>query len=89
MLVSQDVLTRMQEAESTMTAQFGLKVTGRTLYLRAREFHLATSRLSYWFDMKSTLEDQLSRYRIFLANVGPAEAKSYVDLRLNGRIVYK
>ncbi len=88
-LTSEDLLLRMQQAEKTLTAQFGYHITNRTLYLRAREFHLATSRMSLWFDMTSPLDEQFQRYRTFLQAVGVNGVVSYVDLRLAGQVVYK
>ncbi|MDD4319184.1 MAG: hypothetical protein PHW10_02575 [Candidatus Peribacteraceae bacterium] len=84
-----DFLARMKEAEDALRDQFGLKITGRTAYLRAREFHIRTSAFSVWFDMRSPVEEQLQRYRTFLKEVGTKEVREYIDLRLNGRIVYK
>ncbi len=88
-LFSADLLKRMQEAEGTLRDQFGLTVTGRTVYMRAREFHCKTSKYVLWFDMATPLADQFQRYKVFLQNAQPGEVKEYVDLRLVGRIVYR
>jgi hypothetical protein len=59
------------------------------VYLRAREFHLDTPKLSFWFDLRSPLEEQLQRLRTFLTVVKFPEVKNYIDLRLIGKVVYK
>lgn len=89
MLVSAELLKRMRDAEDAMRVQYNMKVTARTVYIRAREFHLGTAKYALWFDLKSPQQDQFSRFRIFLKAVNPNEVHSYVDLRLSGRIVYK
>jgi hypothetical protein len=88
-LVSQELLARMQEAEATLTTEFGQTIRYRSIYLRGREYHLATERLSLWFDMTSTLDEQFLRYRTFLASPVVQQARFYVDLRLPGAVVYK
>jgi hypothetical protein len=88
-LLSPDFLKRMRAAEELLRQQYGLKVTERTVYLRAREFHLRTPRYSLWFDASGPLQDQFFRYGVFLKNVPQGEARQYVDLRLVGRVVYK
>ncbi len=88
-LMPEDFLQRMRDAERILTDEFGQAVTARTIYLRAQEFHLQAGKLSLWFDMQSSLEDQLTRYRLFLKTVGVGGAARYVDLRLTGRVVYR
>lgn len=88
-LLSGVLFERMQQMEDVMHHQFGLTITGRTVYLRAREFHLQTPAFSLWFDLKSSLEDQASRYRVFLSSVNLKDVREYVDLRLADRVVYK
>jgi hypothetical protein len=89
MLISMTMITNMQRAEQAILDQFGQPVRARTIYLRAREFHLQTPDHSLWFDMASPLEEQLDRYKLFLQAAGKDAAKEYVDLRLKDRIVYK
>lgn len=88
-LINEEMLLNIRKAEQAILDRFGQPVRGRTVYLRAREFHLQTEAHSLWFDTASPLEDQLERYRIFLQAAGKEEAKEYVDLRLKDRIVYK
>lgn len=82
-------LERLLKAEEALEQEFGLEVRGRTVFFRAREFHLTTLPLTLWFDLHSPLEDHLRRFRTFLASEAAAEAWQYVDLRLSDRIVYK
>ncbi len=88
-LTSADLLQRMRKAEELLTGEFGYRIAHRTIYLRAREFHLATERISLWFDLSSPLEEQFRRYRTFLQAVGVGAASAYVDLRLAGQVVYR
>jgi hypothetical protein len=61
----------------------------RTLFLRAQEYHLQTREWTLWFDMRSSIEDHLQRYRIFLREIPHEEVREYIDLRLKDRVVYK
>ncbi len=88
-LISEEFLNTMGQAEALLSQQFGQKVTGRSVYLRAQEFHLSITQGSLWFDVQSPLPEQLRRYRIFLGNGGWSQASQYVDLRLRGRVVYR
>lgn len=88
-IIAPEMLMTLRRAEQAVLDQFGQPVRSRTVYLRAREFHLQTPDHALWFDRESPLEDQLERYRIFLQSVGKDAAKEYVDLRLKDRIVYK
>ncbi|NOS68080.1 MAG: hypothetical protein HOO67_07030, partial [Candidatus Peribacteraceae bacterium] len=88
-LLAPEFLDRMRRAEDALTLEFGQQIRTRTVYLRAREFHLDGPTISFWFDVRSPLEDQLQRFRTFLENVKLKDVKSYVDLRLIGRVVYK
>lgn len=89
LLVQQELLTRMEKAERALLTEFGQKVQVRTILLRAQEIHLQAGNLTLWFDIRSPLEAQLLRFRTFLRHVGLQEVKQYVDLRLEGRVVYK
>lgn len=88
-ILSKDFLTRMGQAVDTLQTQFGQPVKRRVAFIRAQEFHLTVGTVSLWFDVRSPLEDQLLRYRMFLRSVGLGEAKEYVDLRLADRVVYR
>lgn len=88
-ILSQDFLERVDLAVSTLQTQFGQQVKRRVAFIRAQEFHLAVDKVSLWFDVRSPLEEQLLRYRMFLRSVGLSEVKEYVDLRLADRVVYR
>ncbi len=89
LLLAPDMLMRMQQTEQTLASQFGLHITARSVYVRAQEFHLATNAFSLWFDLHSTLQEQIGRYKVFLQAVGLKDIHQYVDLRLAGRVVYR
>ena len=90
LLITSEFLQRMSAAEVTLLRQFGQEVKKRVVYLRAQEFHLLIDKnIALWFDLKSPLENQVGRYRTFLKEVGLAKAKEYVDLRVQGRVIYK
>ncbi|UPA22711.1 hypothetical protein K8942_00660 [Candidatus Peribacteria bacterium] len=88
-LVGADVLSAMQKTEAALATDFTQTVRSRTVYLRAREYHLQTESLMLWFDMKSPIEEQLARYRLFLDTVPAGTAKQYVDLRITGKLIYR
>ncbi len=88
-LVDAELLTAMRDAEASLQTDFHLPVRSRTVFLRAREFHLKLPAYSLWFDLRSPLDEQLRRFRAFLTYVGAGNAKQYVDLRIQGTIVYK
>ncbi len=88
-LLTPAFLEHLLKAEEALEQEFGLEVRGRTVFLRAQEFHLTTLPLTLWFDLHSPLEDHLRRFRTFLASEAATEARQYVDLRLSDRIVYK
>jgi hypothetical protein len=88
-LVSPDFLVRVQETERSLTEQFGHIIETRTIFLRAQEYHLALDNgLDLWFDIRSSMENQLLRYRTFLRSVDLGTVDQYIDLRLSDRVVY-
>jgi len=90
LLISPELFLRMIEAERSLGEQFGHTIKGRTVFIRAQEFHLHLKRgIDLWFDRASPLEDQLLRYRTFLRSVSLDEVEEYVDLRVSDRVVYK
>ncbi len=88
-LLTPAFLQTMANAEEALRDQFGQAVRSRTVFLRGQEFHLLTQEYALWFDVKSPLERQLARYRLFLQTAGKGAAKEYIDLRLTDRVVYK
>lgn len=89
MLLTPGFLLRMAAAERNLSEQFGQETIERTVYQRAQEFHLKTAQWTLWFDMRSSLDEQVGRYRIFLREVPAGDVKEYVDLRLKDRVVYR
>lgn len=88
-LVESGLLLSMQKAEQQLQAEFGLKTESRTIYLRAREFHIRVPGYSLWFDMRSPVDEQFQRYRTFLQYIGLKNVKDYIDLRIRNMVVYK
>jgi hypothetical protein len=89
MLLTGDFLKRMEDTEDLLRTQFGQEVASRFVYLRAEEYHFTIGNMSLWFDIRSSVEEQLQRYRVFLKAVGLNEVKQYVDLRLKDKVVYR
>ncbi|MDP7476940.1 MAG: FtsQ-type POTRA domain-containing protein [Candidatus Peribacteraceae bacterium] len=89
MLLQPTILERINAAEIAFLRQFGKDVQRRTVYLRAREFHLLVDGITIWFDLKSPLEDQMKRYRTFLREVGLEGITQYIDIRVEGRVLYQ
>jgi hypothetical protein len=88
-LIQPSFLLVVRQAEEVLKDQFGQEVGERTIYLRSQEFHLTLPSYTLWLDVRSPLNDQIARYRMFLQSPGRTEAKQYVDLRLKDRVVYK
>lgn len=88
-LVQPIFLERMNAAELTLLRQFGQEVTERSVFVRAKEFHLVIGTIELWFDIRSPLEEQLQRYRTFLQEVDIANVRAYIDLRIADRVVYQ
>ncbi len=88
-LIDPLMLERMNAAELTMLRQFGQEISKRIVFLRAQEFHLATGDIELWFDLRSPLKEQIERYRLFLREVSLDAVNQYIDLRIDGRVVYR
>lgn len=88
-LLDPTMLRELRQAEQALAVEFNQNIKMRTVYLRAREFHLDTDKISFWFDERMPIEDQLQRLRTFLTAVKLTDVQNYVDLRLIGRVVYK
>lgn len=88
-LLDPELLLAMHTAETVLQEQFDRTVTMRTIFLRAREFHMQTPDHTLWFDVRTPVEDQLERYRTFLETEDVSAAKRYVDLRLVDKVVYQ
>lgn len=88
-LIPPVMLAQLEKTSTTLREQFGHTVERQTVYLRAQEYHVRVDGKELWFDGKSSLEQHLQRYRIFLQSVPAADVKEYIDLRLTDRIVYR
>lgn len=88
-LVESGLLLSMQSAERTLQSEFGLATVSRTVYLRAREFHIRVRGYKLWFDQRSPLAEQLDRYRQFVQYIGLKNVKEYIDLRVQNMVVYR
>ncbi|MBU0459077.1 hypothetical protein KJ652_00170 [Patescibacteria group bacterium] len=89
-MLSSDFLNRISETERALSEQFGHTIEGRTVFLRAQEFHLHLKRgIEIWFDIVTPMEEQLLKYRTFLRSIDLNEVENYVDLRMSDRVVYK
>jgi POTRA domain, FtsQ-type len=88
-LLHPDLLRALTEAEAQLETEFGQKTKYRTVYVRGQEYHLSNGRISLWFDGRTPVEPQLQRYRLFLQAVGIKNVQKYIDLRLQGKVVYR
>lgn len=82
-------LKKMFEAEELLRKKFGYTTNDRTVFLRAREFHLNVGEQVLWFDEQSALSEQIARYMLFLKKIGGDTSVQYIDLRLRDRVVYR
>lgn len=89
-ILSPEFLQDLKKSEALLNGQFGRKVQRRVVYLRAQEYHfLLDDKKTLWLDRKSTVEEQLARYRLFLQVDTHPVANQYIDLRLRDRIIYR
>jgi len=87
-LVSPEFLVRLRDTERALSGQFGHRITERIIFLRAQEYHLRVDNgPELWFDMRTTLDEQLLRYKTFLRSVDFNAVDAYIDLRLSDRVV--
>lgn len=87
-LIVPALLERMNTAELMLLRQFGQEVSRRTVYVRAQEFHVRIGTTTLWFDMQSSVEEQMQRYRAFLEQVPLDQVEQYIDLRVGDRVIY-
>ncbi len=76
-------------ARDALRRDFGLTEKSIILYLRANEFHIRTDRVTLWFDFSSPLSVQFGRLRELLKVVPFEQIKTYVDLRIANKVVYR
>lgn len=88
-LLDSSFLRSIAEAEDILRERFGQNVRTRTVFVRAREFHMAVEKFTIWFDEQSSLADQFGRYTLFLKNIGGETVGQYIDVRLRDRVVYR
>ncbi|PIR50609.1 hypothetical protein COU78_05635 [Candidatus Peregrinibacteria bacterium CG10_big_fil_rev_8_21_14_0_10_49_24] len=88
-LVPPELLRRVFDTEEALKLQFGHTIEVRTIYLRGQEYHVLADGISLWFDMRSSIERHLQRYRVLLQSVSRDDVRQYIDLRLTDRIVYQ
>jgi hypothetical protein len=87
--LSPEFLQTVFHARDTLRRDFGLESTEITLFIRAQEFHIRTEKGTLWFDAQSPLSMQFQRLREFLKTVSFDQVKSYVDLRIADKVIYK
>ncbi len=84
-----EFLQTVFRARDALRRDFGLTGKQITLFVRAQEFHIKTEKGTLWFDLKSPLSTQFQRFREFLKAVSFDQVKSYVDLRVADKVIYK
>lgn len=89
LLVPPELLVALKELEVILQEQFGHEITNRIIFARAQEFHIEVGDRYLWFDIRSTVEEQLERYRTFLETSINFPVTEYIDLRLADRVVWK
>lgn len=88
-IVQPEMLERVWETQTALQQQFGHTISIRAIYVRAQEYHLLVDGKSLWFDLRSSLEEHLHRYRVFLQHIPQEQVSTYIDLRLKDRVVYQ
>lgn len=88
-LMPLSLLEHMNSTEQQLLKQFGHVSLERTVFMRAQEYHLQLEKYQLWFDVRSSVDEQLGRYKTFLEATGPDGVTEYIDLRLKDQVVSK
>ncbi len=88
-MIDPEFLKTIFSARDSLRTDFGLVSKDILVFLRAKEFHIKTNRVSLWFDLTSPLSVQFQRFREFLKTLSLDQVKEYIDLRIADKIVYK
>jgi hypothetical protein len=88
-LLPKEFLDTIESARTILKRDFNLEPKKIVVYIRAQEFHIVTPKGTLWFDQKSPLSVSFDRLRQFLRTISFAKIKEYVDLRIEGAVVYK
>ncbi len=88
-LLPKEFLDTIESARTILKRDFNLEPKKIVVYIRAQEFHIVTPKGTLWFDQKSPLSVSFDRLRQFLRSVSFSKVKEYVDLRVEGAVVYK
>ncbi len=88
-LIEPTMLQNMQTAEQLLEQNFGLDIKKRLVHVYAQEYHLYIDDRALWFDDKSTVDQQLARYKKFLETKISFPVTQYIDLRLQDRVIWK
>ena len=88
-MIDPEFLKTIFSARDSLRTDFGLVSKDILVFLRAKEFHIKTTRISLWFDMTIPLSVQFQRFREFLKTLSLDQVKEYIDLRIADKIVYK
>lgn len=89
LLMQPTLFQSLQQAEGALATEFGFVTKYRTVYVRGQEYHLSNGKVSLWFDGRTPVSKQLTRYRLFLKAIGLKNVTRYIDLRLSGKVVYR
>jgi hypothetical protein len=84
-----EFLEMIASAQVILRRDFALEPKKVIVYVRAKEFHIRTDKATFWFDAKSSLSVSFDRFRQFLRSVPLTRVKEYVDLRVQGAVIYK
>ncbi len=76
-------------ARDILRTEFGLVTLDIVVYVRAQEFHIRTNKTTIWFDLKNPLQVQFQRFRQFLKTLSFDVAKSYIDVRIQDKIIFR
>ena len=84
-----EFLQTVFRARDALRRDFGLTSKQITLFIRAQEFHIQTDKATLWFDLQSPLSVQFQRLRELLKASSFDQVKSYIDLRITDKVIYK
>lgn len=87
--IAPEFLQTVIRARDALRRDFGLTSKEIRIFIRAQEFHIQTEKGALWFEFGSPLSLQFQRFREFLKSVSFEQVKSYVDLRIADKVIYK
>ena len=86
--INWDVIYQIQSILEKVESEYKFEITEVNYYKYARELRLNTSLWQLWITLNKDIDLQLKKIKQFRQNYWEVEQFSYLDLRINQRIIY-